>query len=268
MAALAALQSRHRGVVPPAGKCGHSGARASLVPHYGSRVSTPRTGTLAGTLARMGFADPARAEQLITEVLGFDAGGADSDVLAAIAAAADPDLALSAFAGLVQRSDPDSAAELRAALRAERGLRDRLTAVLGASAAFGDHLQRHPDDWRVVRGPDALRRPATGELRAAMLTAVGAQPYDAEPAVPPGPAPGGSGGRGVRQAVRVGRGVRQAVRVGRGVRQTVRVGRGVRQRFGCRGRCGRSPGGLGGGLGFRGPYRTRLGWHRPSGGRG
>ena len=227
MAALAALQSRHRGVVPPAGKCGHSGARVSLVPHYGSRVSTPRTGTLAGTLARMGFADPARAEQLITEVLGFDAGGADSDVLAAIAAAADPDLALSAFAGLVQRSDPDSAAELRAALRAELGLRDRLTAVLGASAAFGDHLQRHPDDWRVVRGPDALRRPATGELRAAMLTAVGAQPYDAEPAVPPGPAPGGSGGGGVRvrQTVRVGRGVRQTVRLPRALRQVARGGR-------------------------------------------
>jgi len=196
MAALAALQSRHRGVVPAAGKRGHSGGHASLVRHYGSRVSTPRTGTLAGTLARMGFADPARAEELITEVLGFDPGGADTDVLAAIGAAADPDLALSAFAGLVQRSDPDSAAELRAALRAERGLRDRLAAVLGASAAFGDHLQRHPDDWRVVRGPDALRRPATGELRAAMLAAVGAQPYDAEPVVPPGPAPGGSAGAG------------------------------------------------------------------------
>ena len=153
----------------------------AVSPHYRSRVSTSRTGTLAGTLARMGFADPPRAEQLIAEELRFDAEGADAGVLAAIVAAADPDLALASLAGLLQRSGPALAAELRAALRAERGLRDRLTAVLGTSAALGDHLQRHPDDWRVLRGPDALRRPATGELRAALLSAVGAQPYDAQP---------------------------------------------------------------------------------------
>ncbi len=129
----------------------------------------------------MGFADPPRAEQLIAEELRFDAEGADAGVLAAIVAAADPDLALASLAGLLQRSGPALAAELRAALRAERGFLDRLTAVLGTSAALGDHLQRHPDDWRVLRGPDALRRPAMGELRAALLSAVGAQPYDAQP---------------------------------------------------------------------------------------
>jgi [glutamine synthetase] adenylyltransferase / [glutamine synthetase]-adenylyl-L-tyrosine phosphorylase len=138
-------------------------------------------GTLAGTLARMGFADPARAQHLIMDELGFDADGADADVLAAVAAAADPDLALSALSALVQRADPALATELRAALRTERGFRDRLAAVLGASAALGEHLHRHPADWRVLRGPDALRRPAAGELRAALLTAVDAQPYDGEP---------------------------------------------------------------------------------------
>src|SRR5260370_17519275 len=65
--------------------------------HYGSRVSTPRAGTLAGTLARMGFAEPARAEHLITEGLRLDADGADAEVLAAIAAGADPDPALPAL---------------------------------------------------------------------------------------------------------------------------------------------------------------------------
>ncbi len=139
----------------------------------------------------MGFADPARAEHLITEELRFEPDGADADVLAAIAAAADPDLALGALAALVQRSGDGPGEELRAALRNERGLRDRLTAVLGASAALGDQLHRHPDDWRVLRGPDGLRRPAAGEARAALLTAVGADPYDAEPvAASPGPSQG------------------------------------------------------------------------------
>jgi len=165
-------------------------------------------GTLAGTLARMGFADPARAEHLITAELGFelapapptaavvghpqaagaaepfeagDLAGADAGLLAAVAAAADPDLALSGLATLVQRCGPAPAAELVAALRGESGLRGRLTTVLGVSAALGDHLARHPDDWRTLRGPDALRRPVPGELRAGLLDAVGAQPYDAEP---------------------------------------------------------------------------------------
>src|SRR5260370_34466789 len=72
--------------------------------HYGSRVSTPRAGTLAGTLARMGFAEPARAEHLITEGLRLEADGAEAEVLAAIAAGADPGLALAALTALLQRS--------------------------------------------------------------------------------------------------------------------------------------------------------------------
>ena len=55
------------------------------------------------------------------------------------------------------------------------GLRDRLTAVLGASAAPGDHLVRHPEDWQVLRGPDALRSPAAAELRADLLHGGGRQ---------------------------------------------------------------------------------------------
>jgi glutamate-ammonia-ligase adenylyltransferase len=160
-------------------------------------VSTPRAGTLEGTLARMGFADPPRAEHLVTEELRFDADGADAEILTAIGGAADPDLALAALTGLVQRSGEARAAELLAALRRERGLRDRLTAVLGASAAIGDHLLRHPDDWRVIRGPDGLRRPAAGELRGALLAAVGADPYDPEPvAQAPDMADGIGAGRG------------------------------------------------------------------------
>jgi [glutamine synthetase] adenylyltransferase / [glutamine synthetase]-adenylyl-L-tyrosine phosphorylase len=133
-------------------------------------VSTLRGTTLAGQLAVMGFADTARAQRLLTEELGLDAvaDAADAEVLEALAAAADPDLALAGLA----RMPPDP--ELRAALRTDPGLRARLIGVLGVSAALGGHLARHPADWRVLSGPDALRRPAPGEIRDELLAAADA----------------------------------------------------------------------------------------------
>jgi glutamate-ammonia-ligase adenylyltransferase len=126
----------------------------------------PRGTTLAGQLAAMGFADTARAQRLVTEDLALDTAGADFAVLAALAAAADPDLALASLARLPREED------LRAALREDAGLRDRLIAVLGVSAALGGHLARHPADWRVLRGPSARRPPAADELRDELLAAV------------------------------------------------------------------------------------------------
>ncbi len=110
-------------------------------------------GTLAGQLAAMGFGDTARARQLLTADLGLDPDGADAPLVEALAGAADPDLALAALA----RMAPDE--ELRAALRADEELRDRLVTVLGVSAALGDHLARQPGDWRLLAGPAALARP-------------------------------------------------------------------------------------------------------------
>jgi glutamate-ammonia-ligase adenylyltransferase len=160
-------------------------------------VSTPRTATLAGTLARLGFADPDRAGQLIGSDLAADfapahgGSAAGGELLTAIAAAASPDLALAALAGMRRSEPPPAAAELVAALRAEPGLRDRLTAVLGASQELGDHLRRHAGDWRLLRGPDALRPPSADELRAELLTAAGACDGDEQPvaASPPGSDP-------------------------------------------------------------------------------
>ena len=55
--------------------------------------------TLAGRLARLGFADAARAERLLTDLGGTDADDAGPDpLLTALAAAADPDLALTGLA--------------------------------------------------------------------------------------------------------------------------------------------------------------------------
>jgi glutamate-ammonia-ligase adenylyltransferase len=135
----------------------------------------------------MGFADAARAEFLLLGDLGANADELRSDPLvAAVAAAADPDLALTGmarlFAAVGSRQDP-----LRAALHAEQDYRDRLTAVLGVSAGLADHLARHPEDAEVLRG--AADRQDASALRAGMLAAVGAGPDDQDDPVAVGAEP-------------------------------------------------------------------------------
>jgi glutamate-ammonia-ligase adenylyltransferase len=136
-----------------------------------------RETSLAGQLAAMGFADTARAERLLTSDLRLDTGGADSAVVEAIAGAADPDLALASLSRMPQE------AEFRAALRDDGQFRARLVAVLGVSEALGSHLARHPADWQLLAGPEALRRPAASELREELLTVVGAEPGAPEEAL-------------------------------------------------------------------------------------
>jgi len=144
-------------------------------------VSGSRT-TLAGRLARLGFADAARAERLLLTDLGIDpdqeAGEPGADpLLTALAAAADPDLALTGLARVFAATGDRTA--LRQGLRDEPEFRDRLTAVLGVSAGLADHLARHPEDAQILRG--SIGRPGPAELREQMLLAVGANPRLAEP---------------------------------------------------------------------------------------
>src|SRR5262245_13778618 len=159
-------------------------------------MSVPRRTTAAARLARLGFADPARAELLIEDLAG-DGTEAGGSLIDALAAAADPDLALAALARMPRD------AELARALDEDARLRARLAAVLGASAALGDHLFRHPGHWRVLAGGDDLPAPPAGRVRAELLAAVGARPGDPEPvagaaregAGGDGTAPGGTDGR-------------------------------------------------------------------------
>ncbi len=138
---------------------------------------------MAGRLARLGFADAARAERLLlTDLGGIDADGADDDpgsdpLLTALSAAADPDLALIGLARVFGAAEDPAA--LRRALHDEPDFRDRLTAVLGVSAGLADHLTRHPGDCELLRGP--MSRPRPAELREQMLQAVGANSRLAEP---------------------------------------------------------------------------------------
>jgi glutamate-ammonia-ligase adenylyltransferase len=135
--------------------------------------------TLAGRLASLGFADADGAERMITGGLATGNRTEDDELLRTLASAADPDTALS---GLSRLAEGDG---LLPALRGDPGLRSRLIAVLGASTALGEHLARHPADWRVLAGQDSDRGPGPGELRAELLTQVGADPADAEPVADP-----------------------------------------------------------------------------------
>src|SRR4029077_7542374 len=141
----------------------------------------PRQTTLSARLARMGFADPTQAERLAGGDLALDTDSGDGGLLTALAAAADPDLALAALARMPRDT------ELLTALHQDADLARRLALVLGASAALGDHLARHPEGWRLLRGPEPLTCPPAGELRPALRTAVGGDPGAPEPVAAAGP---------------------------------------------------------------------------------
>ncbi len=144
-------------------------------------MSTPRTASAPAALARLGFAEPARALRLLSSST-LDGLAADVEepredgLLAALGSVADPDLALLALVRLLEAAPGDrgdgAADDLRGALERGGGERDRLVAVLGASTALGDHLVAHPAQWRDAAEP---ARPDVGE-RTRRLTAAVADP--------------------------------------------------------------------------------------------
>lgn len=99
-------------------------------------------------LLRHGFTDASAAERLLDDP-ALAPARSDPALLEALGATADPDLALRGLVRLAE-AQPDGPGELLSALVAEEPLRDRLLGVLGASEALGDHLARHPLDWRVL----------------------------------------------------------------------------------------------------------------------
>ncbi|MCW3814214.1 bifunctional [glutamine synthetase] adenylyltransferase/[glutamine synthetase]-adenylyl-L-tyrosine phosphorylase [Micromonospora sp. DR5-3] len=145
------------------------------------------TRPIRGRLARYGFAEGdgrARAADL----LGPDGLGLwrpdtqeptderAAELLAGLSRAADPDLALRQLHRLVEAEGRVSGKPaVLGALYADPGLRRRLTAVLGASSALGDHLVANPEQWTVLAtAPDGLAPSADGRLdlaTAARLTA-------------------------------------------------------------------------------------------------
>jgi len=135
----------------------------------------PRGATAANRLTRLGFADPGSAERALERLGLLD----DPAVETSVAEAGDPDLALGALERVVAAA-PDRVA-LLAAVRSQPATRGQLLAVLGASAAFGDHLARHSGDWAVC-ADNAVgeTRPTALGLRRTLVDAV--TPYGGEPA--------------------------------------------------------------------------------------
>jgi glutamate-ammonia-ligase adenylyltransferase len=87
-------------------------------------------------------------------------------MLAELANAADPDLALRSLVRLIGAADAADRSLLLDALASSLLLRRRLALVLGASAAIADHLCRHSDDWRELDDPGLDQvRPTWAGLR-------------------------------------------------------------------------------------------------------
>ena len=157
-------------------------------------VEIPRRAVVR--LVRFGFEDGERAARLLSDpALGLwdlernePADPEAGPVVAALARAGDPDLAVRSLHRLVEALDASditggAAAAMLAGLRGSALLRSRLLAVLGASSGLADHLAAHPADWTVLddegdgvpRGSD---RPSARQLEADLLAAVGADPDD------------------------------------------------------------------------------------------
>ncbi|MER7663908.1 bifunctional [glutamine synthetase] adenylyltransferase/[glutamine synthetase]-adenylyl-L-tyrosine phosphorylase [Streptomyces sp. NPDC096193] len=100
-------------------------------------------------LLRHGFTDPGQAERFL-ELPDMASVRTDPVLLEALGAVADPDLALRSLVRLVEGQEPPDRRVLLDTLVSAKPLRDRLLGVLGASEALGDHLARHPDDWRAL----------------------------------------------------------------------------------------------------------------------
>jgi glutamate-ammonia-ligase adenylyltransferase len=113
-------------------------------------VAVTRPVSTTARLARYGFADSARARELLgPNGLRLVDDGIDPDdatpVLEALSRAADADLAL-----LQLQRAAEKDADLMPAVLRDATLRDRVTALLGASAALGDYLVANPGEWRVL----------------------------------------------------------------------------------------------------------------------
>ena len=117
-----------------------------------------RSGSVAASLARLGFHDHVRVERLLTDPAVADlirtTAGIEVDGLAeALARTADPDQAVLGIvrfmesAGRQDRRDNGLYAAVTDALAVPGAARDRVLGILGASAALTDHLIAHPEHW-------------------------------------------------------------------------------------------------------------------------
>ena len=139
-------------------------------------VSGRGPGSIPVAIARLGFADPARAKSLLDDpALGdlirtrehIEAEG----LAAALSEVPDPDGALLGLVRFMEsvRREPTLRAAVTTALGSPGPARQRVLAVLGSSAALGDHLCAHPEHWTAVT--EATTLPVDERVRR-LVTAV------------------------------------------------------------------------------------------------
>jgi [glutamine synthetase] adenylyltransferase / [glutamine synthetase]-adenylyl-L-tyrosine phosphorylase len=126
-------------------------------------VSSRGPSSIPVAIARLGFDDPARAFALLQDPAVADLIRSrehieEHGLAEALAAVPDPDGALLALVRLMESVQRDSRLRgpVTEALTAPGTARDRVLAVLGGSAALGDHLVAHPGHWRSVADPQPL----------------------------------------------------------------------------------------------------------------
>jgi [glutamine synthetase] adenylyltransferase / [glutamine synthetase]-adenylyl-L-tyrosine phosphorylase len=137
------------------------------------------SGRVGARLARLSFADGARAGRLLAgeplcwwdEETNEPVSDAGAVVVAALGRTADPDAALGALVDLVNAPAGEA---LRQALETESQLRARLLALLGVSVELSDHLRSHPSDWQILLGE--LDSDGVAARLAAAVGADAAQP--------------------------------------------------------------------------------------------
>ncbi|WP_435203651.1 bifunctional [glutamine synthetase] adenylyltransferase/[glutamine synthetase]-adenylyl-L-tyrosine phosphorylase [Janibacter sp. GS2] len=126
-------------------------------------------------LARRGFTDTRRAQQLLDDPVLEPLLEEPAPLLGALSRAADPDAALLGLVRLLEAAG-DGREELVGALRTEEFVRHRVIGALGISTALIDHLVAHPEQWH-----DAVSaREMTPEERTEALIAEVAERGDLE----------------------------------------------------------------------------------------
>ncbi|MCJ0903397.1 bifunctional [glutamine synthetase] adenylyltransferase/[glutamine synthetase]-adenylyl-L-tyrosine phosphorylase [Rhodococcus sp. ARC_M6] len=130
-------------------------------------VKPPSARAVVPGPGRLGLVESTAADEL--RQLGWV--DADSiELLWSLSRAANADLALRTLVR-IKESLGDGWRELDAALRTNKSVRGRLLALIGASAAFGDHLVADPIGWKLLDGSSL---PSKDEATSALLDSVGA----------------------------------------------------------------------------------------------
>ena len=134
-------------------------------------MSSRGPGSIPVAIARLGFADARRALALLDDpalaglIRSRDHIEPDG-LAAALADVPDPDGALLGLVRFMESVSRDAALHgpVTEALATPGTARDRVLAVLGSSAALGDHLCAHPEHWTAVT--QARTRPVEDRVRS------------------------------------------------------------------------------------------------------